>query len=220
MMHGAWLVLFVLLWAVVVVLAVMVLGLSARLTSLQMAVGLATGGAPRLQLPSRGMVLPPTDRRHELVAQPAGDGLLVLLFLSPTCGPCLELAKRLAAAEPEECVLALQGTKLGVVTDDVESRVFAAGGAISHVIPDGDSAIARDLGIGVTPFAMVVDPEGVIQETGSPGSLADVALMVERGLASSRPEHEKDREPAGAELDIALYGPQEDALSNTMSSPH
>jgi thiol-disulfide isomerase/thioredoxin len=168
----AWIILVVLLWVTVVGLIVLVLGVSQRLAAVEAA---GPGGPPLAELaggPAVGTSLGLLPA-YQAVRNAVAEAPAVLLFLSPTCGPCRQIAREMDAAERP----AGGPARIVVVTDEREPEAFQARGVVDTVVSDPETALQTALSIRATPFGIAVDGEGVVRRTAVMTKLDDVAEL-------------------------------------------
>jgi hypothetical protein len=158
-MTGWWAAAFVVQWLLVVVLAVVVIALARQVGTLHLRLG------PRgaLEVDGEGPML--GDAPPPIAATDAGGGTVVLggpgparivLFASPTCGACREVAPALAPA--------------------ASSVRYAA--SIVH-----DTEAERAWNVPGTPFAVVLDATGVVRAKGTVNNLEQVEGLLDTAQA-------------------------------------
>jgi len=188
-MSGAWLVLFIGLWIVCMLLAVLVVGLSRRIQSLE-SNGLVSGAASARADATRdveeqflGKQL--AERAVESGVEELAGGLAgVILFVSEHCGPCQALAADLAAeltklGRSEETGLAeLLDTRVTIVTDQTGS--FDALGATAVMI-DSDGSVMNSFAVSATPVGIAIDDDGVVIAASLANELRDIKKLARAG---------------------------------------
>lgn len=159
----------VLLWVAVVLLAVVVLALVRQIGLLHERVfpvgALVTAGGPRIgELAPTLTVRDLASRGVSIGGEDAAGRSTLIFFLSPTCPVCktlLPTVLRVARAEnePVRVVLASDGAA------DAH-RTFAA----QHDLGDVPYVLSTELGVlygvGKLPFAVLIDPAGVLKAKG------------------------------------------------------
>lgn len=172
-MPVAWAVLVVLLWIAVLSLAVIVLGLHTRLANI-------ISGGPVLSpvsgpAPPVGAALR-TLPEYEMLQDAVEDDPAVLLFLSPTCAPCIELG---AALETEELDIgAHDGVRVIVVTAEAERDIYHPQGAIDRVVDDPQSRLAQALGAFATPFGIALNRAGIVRRISFISNVSEVEEFI------------------------------------------
>ncbi len=181
-MQGSWIALFAALWAVVLFLLVLVLGLSRRIGILEAELG--NGSSDRGPLdgaPAVGDLLP-LPKGHEEVRWGSRSGAgQVVLFLSPMCGPCLTLGERLKDLSGNDSGLpeALRDTEILIITDVGGEPIYGDLGIGAQLVTQSDSEIARELGIRVSPFGLGIDANGIVRAVALPNTVADVEAIAD-----------------------------------------
>ncbi len=174
-MTGWWVASYVVLWIVVVALAVLVLALARQIGTLHLRLG--PRGALELdeEGPPLGDAPPPVqlatiDGRNVTVGGP-GEAQLVL-FVSPTCPVCREVAPGLQVAARSGGMAA----RVVADADDASvTRTYASLGAPVVASPH----LAREYGIPGTPYAVVLDTLGVVRAKGTVNNLEQMEGLVD-----------------------------------------
>lgn len=177
-MPASWVVLYCILWAAVVLLAVLVIGLSKRVDRLSTVIpaprhayqGLGAG-------PQIGTKFP---RVLGGVPLGAARGHRVVLFLSSSCGPCRALA---ASLRSRPSAPAEEDLELVLVTDDEGLEAYA-GLPVSQVLVDHGREITRQLGVNATPFGVGLNCSGIVSANGVPHSWTDLVSLAGKCDAS------------------------------------
>lgn len=193
-MSTPWVIAFLVLWAVVVIEAMILVGLMRRGTGAIEAVeqmlsasrlGLMVGGAPAgTSLPTFEVSLPTEDevvRSDELFGVPS-----VVLFVSEGCEPCSGLISQLNP--PDGAADAFADTSLIVIADSVTVASELRQARTMRIFIQNDGAASRAFQNVATPQAFAVDAGGTVVSSIVPGSYKDlVQLMdtVRRGGASA-----------------------------------
>lgn len=168
-----WEVTVVILCVAVIALAVIVLGLLRQVTP---ALARAAGPDPLAMGPAKGKPLP-----HFAAA--GADGIMitdaqlrgrpaVLLFLSQGCGPCEVLAQEMRGTD-----LGRLAGRLIVVTGSGSDALGIPAGLT--ILTEQDKQVSDALSVSGTPFAIAVDPDGIVRATGIPntvGQLEELAM--------------------------------------------
>lgn len=175
-MSAPWIVLIVVLWLVVIGETVLVLGLSRRLTALEM----TRGPVDHAHDATMGALAPgnpvPREVADQLGSVPAdtSDGSSVILFLSPGCGPCMKLADELA--EPSREGHIEEDVEIVVVTNQAGAERF---GHIGRTVIDTSATIARGFRVPGTPFGFAVDSKGIIRGVAVPNDADDLRHLAD-----------------------------------------
>jgi hypothetical protein len=172
-MPAAWAILVALLWIAVVGLAVLVLGLHARLGRMDGLVPALTrvrGPAPPVGAALRTMPA------YELLDDAVGTDPALLLFLSPTCAPCLELGAALETGALDTG--ADQRVRVIVVTAEADRDIYHPQGAIDQVIDDPGNQLGDALGAVATPFGIALDRAGIVRRVSFISNLAEVKEFI------------------------------------------
>lgn len=178
----AWIILIVLLWVTVVGLIVLVLGVSQRLAAVEAA---GPGGPPLAEVAGGPAVGTPLAAlpAYERVRDATGDEPAVLLFLSPTCGPCQQIGRVLEAEE--RASPGVGRARIVVVTEEPEPDTFHARGLVDTIVSDPATALQTALAVRATPFGIAVDRDGQVRKTGvmtAAQDVEDLASVAEGGL--------------------------------------
>lgn len=154
-MTAWWIVAFVAQWVLLVVLCVVVVALARQVGTLHLRLGPRGALEVDSEGPALGDVLPP------LPARAADGGMLVIggpgtrrlvMFSSPTCVVCREVAPAVPAAA-------------------------RAGDLLPQVVHDPDAERALD--VPGTPFLVVLDELGVVRAKGTANNLEQVEGLVD-----------------------------------------
>ncbi len=163
-MTGWWAVAFVVLWVLVVVLAIIVVALARQVGTLHLRLG--PRGALEMddEGPQLGEAPPPmpatlADGRRATLGGPGARRLV--LFSSPTCGVCREVAPAIGPAA-------------------------AAVRHAAQVLHDPDAE--RAWNVPGTPFAVVLDELGLVRAKGTVNNLEQVEGLLD--TARDREEHD------------------------------
>lgn len=154
---------YALMWTIIVVLIVAVFALYHHLGQASLT---SRDGRDR-QGPEKGAVLDPIERRNlrgEIVRFPVAGRPTLILFMSTHCGPCERLLPELANFIDErsdvETIVVCQGTV-------AEVTIWAQGfRSQPQVLPDVKSSLAARFGIGITPFCLACDEQGILRGKG------------------------------------------------------
>jgi hypothetical protein len=192
-MPVAWAIVIVVLWAVVIGLVLVVLGVIRQLTPIleRIASGQAQAVRPA-QGPPIGEPLPEFTGRgsngETVAAADLRDGPGLLLFLHSSCGPCRILADELSTAD-----LGGLAAELTVVTDpgDMGNLMLPAG---LRVVLQSDDEISEALGVRVTPFAIALDGRGTVRAKRAVNTLAQLTRLA----ATVSPEPAATSDPVNA----------------------
>lgn len=163
-MSGAWLVLFIALWAVSAMLVVLVIGLSRRIQILESLTASADRHG-RDPAPERFLGKNFSEHAIESGVATRTDGIAgVFLFLSEHCGPCQQLSSDIASnldASGAKGLAGAIGNPVVIITD--QSGTFDQLGATKVVI-DQDESIRRGFEVNGTPVGIALDREGAVVE--------------------------------------------------------
>ena len=173
-----WEITVVVLCVAVVVLTVVVLGLLRQVTPVLERAADAAGGTGRPLGPEPGHPLPHfvadgTDGAvsdAQLRGRPA-----VLLFLTSGCAPCQVLAEEMRGSD-----LARLTDRLVVVTGPDGAQRLGIPADV-RVLIEHDRQVSDRLSVDGTPFAIAVDPDGIVQAASVPntiGQLHEIAAAV------------------------------------------
>jgi hypothetical protein len=175
---GPWIVAFGVLSLVVVLLAALVLGLSARVISV-LARAEALLNRMNLDEVFRGLEvgasLPEFTAEHvgglPIEERPPASGRL-LLFLDADCAPCRDLV---VALDREDVQLPLEKV---AVLQPVEGSRLPSLPAGWTVLAQRDRKVSRALRVSATPYAYVVDGTNTVTAAGIPNSPPDLQRLV------------------------------------------
>lgn len=171
-----WQIAVVVLWLALIAMAVVVLGVLRQVTTaLEQA---QSGGhghhpAPPGQGPPLGEQVP-HFAAVDTAGLPVDDELVrghpaLLLFMHLGCAPCEELAREMGRSDMSR----LAG-QLIVVTDPGGARDLPIPAGIRVVAETGEEQITGPLQITGWPFAVVIDPAGLVQATSVPNTVAQL----------------------------------------------
>lgn len=176
-MHGWWAASYVVLWALLLVLSVVVVALARQIGTLHLRLG------PRgaLEMDEEGPPLGEAPPAHEAADV---DGTLVtiggpgqaqlLMFVSPGCSLCEQVL-------PSLPVIAASGRLRPYVLTDVDATesalAFAPKRLRAPVVPGREVATAY--GVPGTPYVVVLDDLGVVQAKGTVNNLEQMEGLVD-----------------------------------------
>jgi methylamine dehydrogenase accessory protein MauD len=176
-MTGWWLASYVAVWALVILLAILVLALARQVGTLHLRMGprgaleLDDEGPPLGEAPEPVTAMD-LDGRSITIGGP-GSGQLVL-FVSPGCPICREVLPGIPAA-------ARSGRLEPIVVTDAEEieavATYAQPGVGASVVA-GPGVVER-YGIPGTPYAVVFDGTGVVRAKGTVNNLEQVEGLVD-----------------------------------------
>lgn len=175
-MSTSWIILVVGLWAVVLLLVVVVLGLSRRVEQLQAhgtAVDAPAGISQEVAGPAVGDHLPIPQQYRELLQMGHGGHPRLLLFMQAGCGPCVSLAAEVSESRRADEQHLLSGAQITLVTDKEGAKTFDHLGARLAVIDDFPN-FSREIGVPGTPYAVTLD---VTERVAAGTFLWNVALL-------------------------------------------
>ncbi len=172
-MTGPWLAAFVILWALVLLLALLVLGVLRRVVPLLDRLEEQQQTVPGLGLPAgtRVPAFEAHDREGDAVTADAIPRPGIVLFIEPGCGPCEKLAEELRSDAAN-----LDGVPLVFVAPDTnEGRELVP--PAGFVLLQSGHAISHAFQTSITPHAFLVDADGRLSEHTIPESVADLNLL-------------------------------------------
>lgn len=166
-MSGWWTAAFVAQWVLLVVLCIVVVALARQVGTLHLRLGPRGALEIDTEGPSLGEALPPVDARDadgaSVVLGGAGRKRLIL-FSSPTCIVCREVAPAVPAAARTADLLPQ------IVHDPDAERTFDVPG---------------------TPFILVLDELGIVRAKGTVNTLEQVEGLVDTAARRMREEGER-----------------------------
>lgn len=163
-MTGWWVVAFVVQWLLLVVLAVVVVALARQVGTLHLRLGPRGALEIDTEGPAVGQAPPELEARAAdgSTLQVGGPGeARLLLFSSPSCPVCEEVAPGIPAAA-------------------------AAAGLQSQIVHD--PAVEEALEVPGTPFVLVMDGRGVVRAKGTVNNLEQVEGLVDSALRRMQEE--------------------------------
>ena len=123
----------------------------------------------------------PALRGGEVDLSEFAGRLLVMIFWSPTCGFCREMAPALLAREPETTEESAQIVFVAAGTREANE----AEGFASPVLLEASGALGRAYGVGGTPTAILVDAESRVG-SGLATGRAEIDALLRRADAMAR----------------------------------
>lgn len=166
-MSGWWTAAFVAQWVLLVVLCVVVVALARQVGTLHLRLGPRGALEIDTEGPSLGEPLPPVEARGaegtRVVVGGPGPRRLVL-FSSPTCVVCREVAPALPSAA-------------------------RAADLLPQIVHDAD--VERTLEVPGTPFLLVLDERGIVRAKGTVNNLEQVEGLVDTADARMREDRER-----------------------------
>lgn len=150
-------------WAAIFLLSLTVASLHYRLVRLEHANRVARLGAPYGHLVGKQVWLP-----ANALAPP------VVLLVSAGCPSCETILQEIRTAPP--------AWKLAVAWKDGQPPGVALPERVA-IIPDG-ARLTAELGIGVTPFALRLDSDGVVRDAMPVGSLRSLGRLMAQAAAA------------------------------------
>ena len=192
-MEGWWIASYVVLWALVVVLCVVVVALARQIGTLHLRLGprgaleLDDEGPPLGEAPPT-LVVSDVDGRAVTLGGPGQEQLL--MFVTPTCLVCNEVLPAVRA------VSSIGRFSPYVITD---ATTYEARDSLRPKVGDtpivADPAVPTAYSVPGTPYVVVVDDRGVVQAKGTINNLEQVEGLIDTAL--------KRINPRTAELDPA-----------------
>lgn len=191
-MSDLWIASYVLLWLIVVGMAFLLMGVLRQLGLIYLRLGPDPGALITPEGLARGSQAPDFKAVELLSGQPIHlsefRGRRVLLaFLSPTCSPCRDLLPYLNEIAHRqrgkiEVISICQGSQ---ATCMEFGRVYLLQ---TPLVADPTNAIGAQYDAGFTPFAFVIDEEGIILIRGVVNTLPQLeALLSEEGTLQGQP---------------------------------
>lgn len=185
-MSGPWLISYIALWAVVLVQGAVIFVLLRQLGVIYLgtAQGVANDGlAPGESAPA--FALPGLD--GELVTLEALSGLpLLLVFGSPTCAPCKGLIPDLNVfAKERERDMRVLFLSRGEV--DATQRFASENDVQVPVATHPDEKLPEQYKARVTPFAFIIDAEGVVRAKGLANNREHLDMLMD--MAAGKHPH-------------------------------
>jgi methylamine dehydrogenase accessory protein MauD len=192
--HGWWAASYLVLWALVVVLAVVVVSLARQL-------GALSGSTARVSAhvdddgPPLGRA-PQAEELTDVYGAPltiGGPGRKqLLLFVSPGCGACEQVIPALPA-------IARNGQLTPVLVTDVDSTeaelAFGRAPAEARLV-SAPGLLAR-LNVPGTPYSVVIDRLGVVRAKGTLTSLEQLEALIETAATRARSLSDQSSPPDG-----------------------
>lgn len=171
-----WAITVVVLCMAVVALAIVVLGLLRQVTPvLERAAAGATGPDHHMLGPAIGSVLPHFAARGdggEVTDEQLRGHPAVLLFLTAGCGPCKSLAEEMSRAD----LSGLAG-KMVVITGPDGPRDLGIPEGL-RILTELNKEVSGPLSVVGTPFAIAVDPDGIIRGALVPNTMSQLDDLV------------------------------------------
>ena len=172
-MSTTWVILLSLTWVILVLLSFAWLGLVRQVSEMRLA--LASMPTSQIARPPNtefapGRTLPNIHELEEI------SGASVFVFMTSTCAPCKQLAEGLA--EDAFWHSALAGHMPVLVTDGpgaVQYRELP----FAKVVVQADAAVARAMGVSVTPYAVVSDARGAMRAGRVVNTTDDIRALLE-----------------------------------------
>ena len=166
-MSGWWMAAFVAQWVLLVVLGIVVVALARQVGTLHLRLGPRGALEIDTEGPTLGEVLPPVEARGadgmSLLVGGAGGRRLVM-FSSPTCIVCREVAPAVPAAA-------------------------RSADLVPQIVHDPD--VERSFDVPGTPFLMVLDELGIVRAKGTVNNLEQVEGLVDTADRRMREEGER-----------------------------
>ena len=184
-MPGWWAASYIVLWLLVIVLSVVVVALARQIGTLHLRLG------PRgaLEIDDEGPPLgdapvPTTARALDgSTVEIAGPGWQVLLFASPSCHLCDQVAPSLHIAARARDARAL----IVVDADELDTRTAFAHKDVDVSVPVVPSPnLARDFRIPGTPFVVVLDDLGIVRAKGTANNLEQLEGLIDTAVERVR----------------------------------
>lgn len=167
MTDGVYLVSYVILWALTLVLVIVVLGLLSEISTLRQRLGpepgaLATNDGPLIG--SRAPRLEGTLLSGTRIRREGSEHRTILIFVSPTCDPCLRLLPQISGfvrRKPEvDLFVVVQGST------ETARELVSLYEIPANVLADADRSISAGFAIRATPFGIALDTEWIVRTKG------------------------------------------------------
>lgn len=182
-MNGFWLISYVALWALVIALAIVVLGLVRQLGVIHLRLGPdgnVTTTTEGLALGSAAPDFRATDviRKQEVTLAGVRRRPTIMVFVSPWCRPCLELIPHLIKFYRH------WSKQVNLVVVSQASAEDTAELAATHKLPmvvvaDAAKTISEAYLVRATPFAYRLDKDGKVQRRGIVNDLDALEALLE-----------------------------------------
>jgi methylamine dehydrogenase accessory protein MauD len=187
---GVWLASYIALWAVVLFQGLVIFILLRQLGVIYLgtAQGVAGDGlSPGERAPE--FTLPNLDGREVTLSGFRGQPLL-MVFGSPSCGPCKTLMPDLQAfAAEKSATLRVLFLSRGDVED---ARRFAQEQHVQvPVAVHPDERLAEQYKVRVTPFAFVIDGDGVVRAKGLANNRAHLDALLQQAANGATPHEDR-----------------------------
>lgn len=180
-MSGIWLVSYVALWVLVILLAIVVLGLVRQLGVIYLRLGPDSAvttsegleiNSPAPEFQSEDVI---SGRRVTLTDLKQRPSLLI--FISPTCGPCAKLMPHVAD------LMRVRNSAANIVLISQSTEQETLSLIRSHklkgpVLADADKSLSTIYRVPATPFAYRVDQSGIVKRRGIPNTLEHLEEML------------------------------------------
>lgn len=167
-MPVGWAIVVVILCVAVVALSIVVLGLLRQITPvLERAAGPGGMDIPRMG-PAKGSTLPSfsvAGADGPVTDQALRGRAAVLLFLGAGCGPCHDLAEQMRSTD----ISRLAGQLIIVTSPEGASTLGIP--AEVRVLAEPSREVSDPLSVIATPYAVAVDPDGIVRETQIPNTM-------------------------------------------------
>jgi methylamine dehydrogenase accessory protein MauD len=193
-MQGWWAASYVVLWALVLTLGVIVVALARQIGTLHLRLGprgaleLDDEGPPLGEAPT---AVTTDDITGERVTIGGPGAAQLLLFVSPGCHVCEQVL-------PSVPVIAEQGRMMPFVVTDVNAhetrRAYETKNLRARLVPS--PAIVQSFDVPGTPYVVVLDSLGVVRAKGTVNNLEQMEGLVDS--AHRRIEQDTRKETAGA----------------------
>ena len=193
-MSGWWLISYAVLWALVVVLAIVVVALARQIGTLHLRLG--PRGALEIdeEGPALGEEVEPvlaSDLEGREVALGGADMPQLLLFVSPGCDICRQVL-------PSVNAVAREGDLSPILVTDADERDSAAYARKVRAVPVVSSPEAiEEFQVPGTPYVVVTDADGVVRAKGTVNNMEQMEGLVDtarRRLEAGFADHENERE--------------------------
>jgi methylamine dehydrogenase accessory protein MauD len=167
MMDGVYVISYIMLWALTLILVIVVLGLLNAVTTLRQRLGPEPGALAINDGPLIGSQAPRLEGTllsgvH--IGRAASDHTTVLVFVSPTCDPCLRLLPQISGfvrRTPEvDLFVILQGSAKSA------RELVSLYEIPANVLVDTDGTITAAFGVRATPFGLAIDTDWIVRTKG------------------------------------------------------
>jgi hypothetical protein len=178
-MTTTWMVLVIVLWAAVLLLITLVLGLSRRTQDLAAALHQSSAPTRAAQTevlgPRVGTFVELESEAQSLTVRGSPRSKRIVLFLNASCAPCHMFGDELIAAREDGFVF--DGHDFVLVTDELGADFYRVLSP-NEIVVQRTNEISRRLGINATPYGLAIDSTGRATWSGIASNFDDLLLML------------------------------------------